>query len=186
MQRREAPQGRTAARLVPISTDISDRFEQAFEQAAPVLVAVRGFGGALGVGHHAKHVAARVEQPGDAIGRPVDRAAVAKGDEPFALDPLERRRIGLEIAVVMRHRQADFGPCRIACVKIERVLSTRSPTVRQVNDRPALRINAPGSSPASVSTWKPLHTPSTGTPLPAASTTACMIGDRAAIAPERR
>ena len=71
-------------------------------------------------------------------------------------------------------------------MKIDWLFSTFSPTVRQTNDRPALRISAPGSSPASVSTWKPLHTPSTGTPLPAASTTARMTGDRAAIAPERR
>ena len=51
---------------------------------------------------------------------------------------------------------------------------------------PALRINAPGSRPASVSTWKPLQMPSTGTPLPAASITARITGERAAIAPERR
>ena len=50
----------------------------------------------------------------------------------------------------------------------------------------ALRMSTPGSNRASVSTWKPLQMPITGTPRAAASFTACMIGERAAIAPERR
>ena len=66
------------------------------------------------------------------------------------------------------------------------LVTTVSATVRHTNACPALRISAPGSSPASVSTWKPLQIPSTGTPRPAAAITACMIGLRAAIAPERK
>ena len=62
----------------------------------------------------------------------------------------------------------------------------RSGTWRQTKLSPALRISAPGRSPASVSTWKPLQMPITGTPRAAASLTARMTGERAAIAPERR
>ena len=50
----------------------------------------------------------------------------------------------------------------------------------------ALRINAPGRSPASTRIWKPLQTPMTMTPLSAFSRTACITGIRAAIAPQRR
>ena len=50
----------------------------------------------------------------------------------------------------------------------------------------ALRSSAPGSSPASHRIWKPLHTPTTAAPRPAAFTTSRMTGDCAAIAPARR
>ena len=66
------------------------------------------------------------------------------------------------------------------------LFSTLSGTGRQTKLSRALRISAPGSIPASVSTWKPLQMPITGTPRPAASLTARMIGERAAIAPERK
>ena len=56
----------------------------------------------------------------------------------------------------------------------------------QTNRRPALRISAPGSSPASISTWKPLQTPSTWPPARAKPATARITGARAAIAPQRR
>ncbi len=46
------------------------------------------------------------------------------------------------------------------------LFSTLSGTGRQTKLSPALRISAPGSSPASVSTWKPLQMPITGTPRP--------------------
>jgi len=50
--------------------------------------------------------------------------------------------------------------------------------------RPALRISAPGSNPASVRIWKPLQMPSTGPP-PANFFTACITGENRAIAPVR-
>ena len=50
----------------------------------------------------------------------------------------------------------------------------------------ALRISAPGSSPASVRIWKPLHTPRTGVPRLARSATARMMGECAAMAPQRK
>ena len=55
-----------------------------------------------------------------------------------------------------------------------------------MNLSPAFFINTPGSSSASVSTWKPLQMPSTATPLSAAALTSRMIGEWAAMAPERR
>ena len=82
----------------------------------------------------------------------------------------------------------DSGKLAIdaSLVKMVWLLSTVRSTSRHTKLSPSLRISAPGSSPVSVSTWKPLQIPSTGKPLPAPSTTAAMIGDRAAIAPERK
>jgi hypothetical protein len=64
--------------------------------------------------------------------------------------------------------------------------STCSLTSRQTNLSEALRMRTPGRSPASVSTWKPLQTPSTMTPRATRSAMVFMIGERAAMAPERR
>jgi len=63
---------------------------------------------------------------------------------------------------------------------------TSSETGRQTNFNSALRIRTPGSIPASVSTWKPLQMPSTERPFSAFVFTSRMIGDCAAIAPQRR
>ena len=47
-------------------------------------------------------------------------------------------------------------------------------------------MSAPGSRPLSQSTWNPLQMPITGTPAAAARTTSSMIGEKRAIAPQRR
>ncbi len=130
---------------------------------------------------------ALVEHPGDVAARAVDLLGVAERHAALALEPVERRLVGEVVAVVVRHREADRLPGLVAGG--EQRLAVLDRAARPCGRRtccPALRISAPGSRPASVSTWKPLHTPSTGTPRPAAATTACMIGLRAAIAPERR
>ena len=49
-----------------------------------------------------------------------------------------------------------------------------------------LGSSAPGSRPASQSTWKPLQIPSTRPPSRANSTTDSMTGEKRAIAPTRR
>ena len=116
----------------------------------------------------------------------VDVAGVAERDAAFAFQPVERLGVGEVIAVVMRDRDADRLARVIAAGERALRVLDRSSTSRQTKLSPALRISAPGSSPVSVSTWNPLHTPSTGTPRSAASTTARITGDRAAIAPERR
>ena len=46
--------------------------------------------------------------------------------------------------------------------------------------------SAPGSRPASVSTWKPLQMPITGPPARAKSATASITGEKRASAPGRR
>ena len=50
----------------------------------------------------------------------------------------------------------------------------------------ALRMSAPGSRPDSVRIWKPLQMPRTSPPRPANASTACMIGEKRAMAPQRR
>ena len=87
---------------------------------------------------------------------------------------------------MMGDREDDLLAGLVAAVKADWLFSTFSGTSRQTKRMPALRISAPGSSRASVSTWKPLQTPSTATPRSAASLTARITGDCAAIAPERR
>ena len=59
-------------------------------------------------------------------------------------------------------------------------------TCRQTKRRPSFGSSAPGSSPASHSTWKPLQIPSTGPPSAAKAATASIAGEKRAIAPARR
>ena len=57
---------------------------------------------------------------------------------------------------------------------------------RQTNESVALRRSAPGSRPASHSTWKPLQIPTTRPPASAWRRTAAITGARLAMAPQRR
>ena len=65
-------------------------------------------------------------------------------------------------------------------------VSTRTSTGVQRNLSPAFFWSAPGSSPASVSTWKPLQMPTTGPPSAAKAPTAPITGENRAMAPGRR
>ena len=58
--------------------------------------------------------------------------------------------------------------------------------MRQMNFRDRFWSSAPGSSPASVSTWKPLQMPITFPPRRAWAITSSMIGEKRAMAPHRR
>ena len=66
------------------------------------------------------------------------------------------------------------------------MFSTRSTWSRQMKEPWSLRMRPPSSRCASVSIWKPLQMPSTGMPAFAAATTSVMIGERLAMAPQRR
>ena len=66
----------------------------------------------------------------------------------------------------MRRTSPDVGP--VGEHRVD-VVSTRSSTVSHRNFRPAFFCSAPGSRPASVSTWKPLQMPTTGPPAAANS-----------------
>ena len=68
----------------------------------------------------------------------------------------------------------------------DRVVSTRTRVAVQRNLSPRFFCSAPGSSPASVSTWKPLQIPITGPPAAACSRTPSMTGEKRAMAPGRR
>jgi len=65
-------------------------------------------------------------------------------------------------------------------------LTTSTSTWRQMKRSSVFGSRAPGSSPASQSTWKPLQMPSTGPPSRANSATASITGENWAIAPTRR
>ncbi len=75
------------------------------------------------------------------------------------------------------------SPAAQARVKGVSALTTSTSTCRQTNRRPALGSSAPGSSPASQSTWKPLQIPSTGPPPRAYSLTDSITGEKRAMAP---
>src|SRR3546814_8922922 len=62
---------------------------------------------AFGMRHHAEHIARIVEHARDAPRRSVDAIGITERDAPFALDPVERRRIGEIIAVVMRDGRSE-------------------------------------------------------------------------------
>ncbi len=66
------------------------------------------------------------------------------------------------------------------------MLTTCTSTVSQTNFSPAFFCSAPGSSPASVRTWKPLQIPTTGPPAYACAATASITGENRAMAPVRR
>ena len=66
------------------------------------------------------------------------------------------------------------------------VRTTSSSTWRKTNLSEAFGSSAPGSSPASHSTWKPLQMPSTSPPSRANSATSAITGANRAIAPARR
>ena len=76
--------------------------------------------------------------------------------------------------------------CPHSRVKGVRVLSTLTSTWRHTNRNPVFGNSAPGSSPASHSTWNPLQIPNTGRASAANSATAPITGEKRAIAPARR
>ena len=64
--------------------------------------------------------------------------------------------------------------------------STTSTWSRLRKCRWLLRVSAPGSRPASQSTWKPLQMPSTGRPSRAPAMTDPIAGEKREMAPQRR
>ena len=80
----------------------------------------------------------------------------------------------------------SVSPAEHAPVQDVDALTTSSSTWRQVNFRFVLGSSAPGSSPASHSTWKPLQMPSTSPPWRAKRSTSAITGAKRAIAPTRR
>ena len=80
----------------------------------------------------------------------------------------------------------SLSPGAHARVKAVSALTTSTSTWRQMKRRSAFGSSAPGSRPASHSTWKPLQMPSTRPPSRANSMTDSITGEKRAIAPTRR
>ncbi len=179
---RPAPLKRPAARPAPSAA------AETGEEPRAVGAAVRRVGRALGVRHQPEHPPVRREDAGDVARRAVGVVDVAEGDAVLALEPVERVGVGEVVAVVVGDRQPDgLAAARSRAVKALSAVATVSGTVAQTNLSPALRISAPGSRPASISTWKPLQTPEHVAAAPRRRpTTARMTGERAAMAPQRR
>jgi len=77
-------------------------------------------------------------------------------------------------------------PTDARLVRTDAEVVTRSIVDWQRNLSPVFFCSAPGSSPASVNTWKPLQMPTTGPPSAANRATAPIIGEKRAMAPGRR
>ena len=80
----------------------------------------------------------------------------------------------------------SVSPTAVAFVHDVDALTTSRSTWRQVKRSDVFGSSAPGSSPASHSTWKPLQMPSTSPPLRANRSTSTITGAKRAIAPTRR
>ena len=78
------------------------------------------------------------------------------------------------------------SPGAHARVNAVSALSTSTVTWRKRKRRCVLGSRAPGSSPASHRTWKPLQIPSTGPPSRAKAMTSSITGAKRAMAPARR
>ena len=63
--------------------------------------------------HHAEDIARIVEDAGDVPRGSVDLTGIAEGYAAFALDPVERVRVVLLIAVLVSDRDRDFLARRI-------------------------------------------------------------------------
>ena len=142
---------------------------------------------ALGMRHQPDDVAALVADAGDVVEAAVRVVDVAHDDAVVGPQPLERRRVAHVVAleVIDRHAQvrapARPGSSARCAVGLDPQLDRLAQELQ-----PAFFCNAPGSRPASVSTWKPLQTPTTGPPAAANSRTASITGEKRAIAPVRR
>src|SRR2546430_2720681 len=78
------------------------------------------------------------------------------------------------------------SPGAASAVSEERMVSTRQSTVWHRKVRLAFFCSAPGSKPASVSTWKPLQMPTTGPPAPRRARSSCPGTGRCRRARSRR
>ena len=145
--------------------------------------------------HQADDVARLVAEPGDRrlrsvrIGRVADVAGgvgVAEDDLTVRLEPGDDVRLGEVVALAVRDRNPQHLPAAARHRERRIGLLDADVHVLAAELQRRFRSIAPGSSPASSSTWKPLQMPSTGPPPAAKRSTARMMGEKRAIAPVRR
>ena len=149
---------------------------------------VSGSTACSGCGIRPTTLPAGVGDAGDVAQRAVGVLArrVAEGDLAERLDLVEHRlgRVVAAGGVLDRDREqlarrARARPRRLGA-------RDREPTCLQRKRRLVFGSSAPGSSPASHRTWKPLQMPSTGPPARAKRSTSSITGAKRAIAPTRR
>ena len=87
--------------------------------------------------------------------------AIASPAEVAPVDLTALRDTGVIAGAISGRALYDGALDLGAALKALAELATRSPTERQIKLSPALRINAPGNRPSSVSTWNPLQMPKT-------------------------
>ncbi len=144
-------------------------------------------GGALGVRHHAHHVASCVQNAGDVAHRAVGIIQIAERHAVFSLQFVERALVGHIAAFAVGDRQTQdlsrFG--RGGERRIHRFGA--QPHFAADEFQVACCASARrATGPASTRIWKPLQMPSTRPPSAANLRTAVITGENLAIAPQRR
>ena len=137
------------------------------EQPEPVGRAGQRVDGVLGMRHQPDDVAGRVADARDVARRAVEAVAgrVAEHDLAVRLELVEHR-VGRPVAagLVLGRDREPVARARTRAVHFVSALTTSSSTWRQTKRSDVFGSSAPGSSPASHSTWKPLQMPSTSPP----------------------
>src|ERR1700758_4340569 len=124
-----------------------EMIDQPREQATAVGPAHGGFDVIFRMRHHAKHIAALVDDTGDAIHRAIvipvriDQAVgrrIAEQHPAFALEPRNGLAVGDVIAFAVRHRDPDHLPGIVATS--ERRVGTLDPQIDVAADETKLSI----------------------------------------------
>ena len=162
---------------------------QRADDAQAVVGAEQRLGGRLGVRHEARHVAGGVAHARDPAQRAVGVARVVgpgHGAVGVRVAPQHAARRARARRGPRRRRSSSprrgrpaSGAATPSSSRVNGVsrCSGSSVTSRHTKRRARFRSSAPGTSPASASTWKPLQIPSTGPPRSANAATA--LHDRA-------
>ena len=89
-----------------------------------------------------------------------DGSGVAQRHQALAFQPIERCVVGEVVAVAVRHHRAEYLAALVLAG--EDGVGAFDAQMASIDRKrsEALRSSAPGSRPASVRIWKPLHTPS--------------------------
>ena len=171
-------------------------FDRRGQHDAAVGAAQRASVARSGCGIRPTTLRCRLQMPAMLLSEPLDvaRAAYVAGGVGVAEDDLavglraRRARRDRRSSCLRRARSAAAAPVRRARGGERRVglLDAHAARCCDTNLMRSLRTIAPGSRPASSSTWNPLQMPSTGPPRSANALTAAMIGEKRAMAPVRR
>ena len=136
--------------------------------------------------HQPDHISFRIRDAGYCVDRAVRVVHIPEHHALLFVQLPERLLVAGVAALEMIDRNTKGSTHINARVMALRSVQTSTSTGAQMKRRPRFFCRAPGSIPASVSTWKPLQIPTTGPPPAAKRCTASMTGENRARAPGLR